>query len=413
MTRWWISGLAVAAFLAGCAQGVPSAPISTEAGFDASARTGGKAALALFVGMDDYTGTDTQSGLKYAHSLLATVGSTAQADLFMCGDSNAKDDGFRTRITAGQAWGQGFEPMGELTTNHSPDLRNYLSWVGQQSGTKQLHLAIATHGGGYGGILLDHNGKPEVPAASMTLQKAYKALSKGYTGGRIPTVTFDACMMSAIEVGEALKGTVAVMTGSEDFSMGSSMPYDDVAQALTQGRTPTGEAFAKHLTRSVIEKGKHGERGSRQWSAIALDVRFDRLTRKVDRLSTALLKAMATEPEAVRQAAADTRMFAIMASYKEHYGDYYQRDLIDFCQALRKHVKSAIVKTAAQDVETATRAVVLANVRHPSEAMANGLAIFLPHGFTGEKGVAKLKRYRDSVFAKHTHWDEFLAALNK
>lgn len=412
MRHFWLVGWWVAALLAGCAQGSPFATVAPDGGPDASARTG-KAALALFVGLDDYTGHDTQSGLKYSHAILASVGSSAKADLFMAGDSNVKGDGFRTRITAGQAWGQGFEPLGELKTNDTPALRNYLNWVGRESGTKQLHLSIATHGGGYGGILLDHDGQPEVPAASMTLQKAYKALSKGYTGGRIPTLTFDACMMSAIEVGEALKGTVAVMTGSEDFSMGASMPYDELARALAEGRGHDGEAYAKFVATAVIQKGKHGDKGSRQWSAIALDQRFERVVRATDKLATALLKAMPAEGQAIRQAAADTRMFAIMADYKEHYGDFYQRDLIEFTQTLRKRVQSPIVREAAQDVEVATRAAVLANMKHPSEAMANGLAIFLPHGLSGDKAAKKLKRYEDSVFARHTRWDEFLTALNK
>jgi hypothetical protein len=410
--RYLLTGLALAAALAGCGRGLPVASNSAASSLEASSRSS-KAALALYVGMDDYTGSDTQPELKKAHGLLSTVGSNTSTDLFMCGDSSAKDDGFRTRITQGQTWGQSFEALGELNTNRSPDLRNYLAWVGRESGTKQLHLAIATHGGGYGGILLDHNGKPEVPAASMTLQKAYKALSKGYTGGRIPTLTFDACMMASIEVGEALKGTVAVMSGSEDFSMGGSMPWDEIAGALAAGRTPDEERYAKFLTSSVIAKGKWGDRGSKTWSAIALDQRFDKLTRSVDRLSTALIKAMATEPDAIKKAAADTRIFAIMASYKEHYGDYYQRDLVEFCETLDKNVKSAIVKEAAADVKAATQAAVIAHAAHPSESMTHGLAIFLPHGFTGEQGKRKLSRYTDSVFAKHTHWDEFLAVLNR
>lgn len=412
----WACLLAVAC-LAGCTKAIGTTPTAFETPIDVSLAASNhqtdKVSLALFIGMDDYNGNQLP-GIKEVHKLLASVGSNKQLDIFLAADSDEKNDGFRTRVTTNQSWGTGFEPLGELQTNRTPDLRNYLAWVGNQGHAGTTHLVINTHGGAYAGILWDYDGNATstYPATGLTLKRTYKALAKGFEGGRIDSLTFDACMMASIEVGEALKGTVAVMNGSEDFSMGGSLPWDIVAGTLAAGNNLDGAAFSRYVTESIIKRGRWGENGSRTWSAIKLDIRFDQLVKSVDKLASALLSAMKSEPVQIRQAAAETQMFAIMKKYAEHYGDFYQRDIIDFCQSLRRNVRDPIVHRVAADVEAAVQEVVIAFANHPSETMAHGLAIYLPHGINHDHVAARLKVYQDSVFAQHTRWDEFLLALN-
>lgn len=402
--------------IAGCAQTPLSTATAIDGGFGASGKIGkvaGKSALAIFTGLDDYAAkkADNHARIKYTHSLLATVGSGPKADLFLSADSGIKNDSFRVHVTPNQPWRKGFERLGELQTNHTPALREFLGWVGDRTDAAETHAVIFTHGGGYGGVLLDYDGKPAVPASSMTLQNTARALAKGYTGRRLASLTLDACMMATIEAGEALKGVTAVMTGSEDFSMMGSTPYDELAGALASGKHADGEAFGRFATEAIIQRGKGGAYNSRTWSAIRLNQDYDRLVADVDKLAKALMDAMKTEPEAVRAAAKDTKMFALMAEYAPHYGDYYQRDLIDFCRALKRHVKAKAVLAGADTVEAATRRVLIAVANHPSETMAHGLAIYLPHGLAPATKAARLKAYGDCLFARHTRWDDFLAAL--
>jgi hypothetical protein len=411
----WSLILTATCLLTACGGAPTTATSRPDADPTASAakRDATKSAFALFAGLDDYAPEKRDNFLRIqaAFSMLASVGSTPKSDVFLCADSGVDDDSFRTKVAPKQAWDAGFERLGELDTNHTAALRDYLGWVGGHTNAGATHLAVLTHGGGYAGVLLDYDGKPAVPARSLTLQNTAKALAKGYKGGRLDSLTLDACMMASIEVGEALKGTVAVLAASEDFCMMGSMPYDDLAGALA-ARPMTGEAFGRHVATALIKHGKGGQYNSRTFSALALDVRYDRLVAKVDRLSTALLKALATEPEAVKAACLDTRMFALMAEYAPHYGDYHQRDLVDLCRALERRVSSPAVKAACADVEAALAPVVLANVVHPTETMAHGLAIYMPVGLKANEREAWLKPYRDCVFARHTHWDEFLDALN-
>lgn len=411
-----LTGVALAAALVGCGQTALVAPgaLNGQLSAESAKRNPAKAALAVFAGLDDYAAqaNDNFQRIQIAHEQLASVGSNARADLFLSGDSGLKRDGFRTRVTAHQAWGQGFESLGELQTNHTPALRDYLAWVGDHTDAATTHAVIFTHGGGYGGVLLDYDGKPDVPATSLTLQNTAKALAKGYRGGRLASLTLDACMMATIEVGEALKGTTEVLTGSEDFGMLGSTPYDELASTLASGKATTGEAFGRVAAEAIIERGKGGAYNSRTWSALRLNADYDRLVAKVDRLAQALTDALKTEPTAVHAACADTAMFALMAEYAPHYGDYHQRDLVDLCRALKRRVKARPVQAAAADVEAAIAPVLIAFHKHPSETMAHGLAIFLPVGLKAGDRDAWLGSYRGCVFARHTHWDEFLTALN-
>ncbi|MEB3329230.1 MAG: clostripain-related cysteine peptidase [Candidatus Sericytochromatia bacterium] len=405
---WLLPGLlAVNLGALGCGQAPLAGPGPRAGNVEARGASPGRPGLAVFYGMDDYSGADTSGELKGIHGMLASVGSSPRADLFLGGDASTREDGFRVRVTRGQPWGVGFQPLGELQTNHTPALRDYLAWTGQQRGGQPFHLAIATHGGQWG-ILVDHNGKPADPAASMTLQKASKALGKGYTGRRIPSLTFDACMMASIEVGEALKGTVACYTGSEDYAMTGSVPYDELASALLKEDGADGEAFARRVPDAVVHRGRWGDKGSLTWSAIALDQRHDHLVKQVNRLAKALRRALPRERAAIAAAVRATEPFALAAKFQAKYGDPHQRDLIQLCQALERRVQDEHVRESARAVTAATRATVIAFARHPSEAMANGLAIFLPQG---PEAARLLPFYRTSPFARHTEWDEFLAAL--
>jgi hypothetical protein len=392
----------------------PGATALAPSALGAMAKTNGRASLALFMGYDDYApeAKDNFARMKHAHAELAKVGSGDRLDLWLAGDSGVADDSFRAKVTPGQAWmGAGFEALGEVKTNETPALRDFLAWTERAGRPAASHVAILTHGG-QGGVLLDHGGKPEQPTRSMTVQNVARALAKGHTGGRLDSLTLDACMMMTIEVAEALKGVTAVLTGSEDFAMMGAAPWDDIARPLAEGKARTGEAFGAHVAESIVVRGRWGDLNSRTWSALRLDAGFDRLVRDVDRLAGALLDGLKTEPDAIRGAARRLPMFAIMGQYAAHYGDYHQRDLVGFCRALRVGVKAPAVVAAARTVEDDVAKVLLAFHRHPTETMANGLAIHLPADVPADRIAARLKDYRGTAFARHTRWDEFLSALN-
>ena len=361
--------------------------------------------MGFFYAMDDYNG-DTLKGAKYLHSQLAMVGSNETNRIFLSADSDVQNDGIWAEVSKGQSWmGEGFQPRGELDTGRTPALRDFLSWMSREHASTQNMVTLSSHGGGYRGILYDYDGNVHGPSESLSLKQTFKALGKGFQGSRLDNLHFAACMMATIEVGDALKAVTASFSGSEDFSFGGSTPWERILMRHQQH-----QSFPK-LVQDTVESpfvdgafAKHDL--SQTWSAISLNQDFVLLVKSVDRLAKALLKAMPSHGPQIQKAVRSTRMFASMKKWSGQFGDFYQRDIVDFCEQLLAQVNDPHIQEDARDVIARVQRVVLAEAHSPDQTMAHGLAIYLPFG-----GKFNAK-YRDSVFARNTRWDEFLIALN-
>lgn len=373
-----------------------------------------KVNLIFFTGMDDYNG-NTLPGIKYNHSLLSQVGSNDQLSIFMSADSSDKNDGFRTKITKGQKWQQNFIPAGELDTGKTPALRDYLQWVNSQNKASVTHMVLGSHGGASSGIMWDYDGNINGPSENLSLQQVFKSLSKGYTGSRIESLNFDACMMASVEVGESIKGIAKSFAGSEDFGMGQSFPWNLIFNNLVQNnKISNGEEVLKESVYDVINHGNYGDKGSRTWSAIRLDNNFNDLVKKIDRLSDYLIKRMKVAPNEIINSAKQTHMFSLMQKYSVHYGDFHQRDIIEFCELLQKNTKDAILIKSAGDVIDSVKKVLIAEAHGPEETMAHGLAIYLPvYDNMNQSQLEAINTYNKTTFGQNTKWGAFLLALNK
>lgn len=378
-----------------------------------STKKSGKVNLGFFISMDDYNG-NTLGGIEFNHSLLSLVDGKDNLNIYLSADSDVKNDGFRTKVTTGQKWQQNFIPVGELNTGRTPALRDYLQWINKQSPAEVTHLVLGSHGGASQGIMWDYDGNIHGPSENLSLQQVFKSLSKGFTGNRIDSLNFDACMMASIEVGESIKGIAKSYSGSEDFGMGASFPWSRIFNNLVQNnKISDGEEVLKESVNDVINHGNYGDKGSQTWSAIRLDHNFDVLVSKVDKLSEYLIKRLKVAPNEIKTAAKQTQMFSIMQKYAVHYGDFYQRDLIEFCELLKQNSKDTILNQSTDDVINAVKSVLIAEAHGKEETMAHGLAIYLPiSDKLSNYQIAQLNKYRKTAFGSHTKWDEFLMALN-
>ncbi|MDB5100487.1 MAG: peptidase clostripain [Cyanobacteria bacterium RYN_339] len=403
-----IAVLTATLLLAGCGRGVPGATGVSGSLEALRASDKGPAQLEVYYAFDDYHqhGPEQVEQVKALHADLAAAAKPDGPRVFLAADMQAKGTDFRTRVTPGQAWGQGFDTVAELATDHTSALRDFLSW--SEDGSKpRSFLSIHTHGGAKDGLLWDYDGDPNGESGHVTLQRLAKAVAKGHQGGRVAELNFDACMMASIEVGEAIKGVAEVYSGSEDFSLGDSTPYGRMVSEVQAGRATDGASYGRAMVDAVVHHGNYGaDNGSRTWSAIKLDRGFDQLVKDTDRLAGSLVAAMPREGAAIKQAVKATHNFAIMAKWEKEYGDYNQRDLVELCQLLQRASKDAHVQADARAVEADVKQVLVGFAKHPSETMANGLAIFLP-----VNGGADLKRYRTTSFGRHTRWANFLATL--
>ncbi len=383
---------------------VQQAPVRfSRAAVETSARKSGLNA-AFYYAMDDYNG-GTLRGAKYLHWQLAQVKSNSRLRLFLSADSDEKNDGIWSRVHHQQAWmGQGFEQRGELDTGRTPALRDFLSWMSRETPAKNTFVTLSSHGGGYRGIMYDYDGTVNGPHENLSLKQTFKALGKGFQGGRLDGLHLAACMMATIEVADALKSVTQVLSASEDFSFGGSTPWEYILDQ--HHSTQNMERLIHDTVQTPFTRGAFAKQDlSQTWSAIRLNQDFERLVKSVDRLAKALIVAMPTESQSIRQATKATSMFAAMQRWSADYGDYYQRDLVDFCEQLLRHSQNPHIREDAQAVIAGVKKIVVSEAHTPDQTMAHGLAIYLP--VNGNMDPA----YRDSLFARRTRWDEFLALL--
>lgn len=381
---------------------VPTAPLHALSVNSATTKQGLNAAF--YYAMDDYNGK-TLEGAQYLHWQLAQVGSQQQLGLYLSADSDEKGDGIWSRVSPQQNWlGQGFLKRGELDTGRTPALRDFLSWMSRENPAQHTLVTLSSHGGGYRGIMYDYDGNVNGPYENLSLQQTVKALDKGFQGGRMDVLHLAACMMATIEVADALKGVTQVLSASEDFSFGGSTPWEYILAAHTT--QPNMSRLIQDTVKTPFTRGAFAQQEvSQTWSAIQLNQDFEQLVKGVDRLSKALIQALPTESASIQRAVQGTSMFASMQKWSDHYGDYYQRDLVDFCQQLLIHSQNPHIREDAQIVIAQVQKVVVAEAHSPDQGMAHGLAIYLPSN--GQMDPA----YRQSLFARRTLWDEFLEKL--
>lgn len=381
---------------------VPTAPLNALSVNSAGTKQGLNAAF--YYAMDDYNGK-TLEGAQYLHWQLAQVGSQPKLGLYLSADSDEQGDGIWSRVSPQQSWlGQGFLKRGELDTGRTPALRDFLSWMSRENPAQHTLVTLSSHGGGYRGIMYDYDGNVNGPYENLSLQQTVKALDKGFQGGRMDVLHLAACMMATIEVADALKGVTQVLSASEDFSFGGSTPWEYILASHTA--QPHMPRLIQDTVKTPFTRGAFAQQDvSQTWSAIQLNQDFEQLVKEVDRLAKALIQALPTESASIQRAVQGTSMFASMQKWSDHYGDYYQRDLVDFCQQLLIHSQNTHIREDAQRVIAQVQKVVVAEAHSPDQSMAHGLAIYLP--INGQVDPD----YRQSLFARRTLWDEFLEKL--
>jgi hypothetical protein len=240
----------------------------------------------------------------------------------------------------------------------------------------------------------------------MTAEQTAEAIRDGLGGTRLQSLTFDACLMATIEVGEAVKGVTETMIGAEDITV-TPIPWDRITAAAQTPAQREPERFCRLVLDSVQTYRKRPTIETMAFSALRLNADWEILIARIDRLSEALIDALKSEPEAVGRAVLATPRLSLMDETHPYYvGDYYQRDLVAFCQTLQQHVQSPAVRQATVETIEGVARVVIAKATDSSQTMADGLSIYLP------TWPVAMDAYAETDFARHTRWDDFLRALH-
>ncbi|HEY9840089.1 MAG: clostripain-related cysteine peptidase [Candidatus Sericytochromatia bacterium] len=331
---------------------------------------------------------------------LELVGSNPQMNLVAQTDNFGPGNAARYYLKQGQ--------FGKITSPHvkigdqgenSGDPRTMadaVRWGFSSYPARVNWLNISSHGMGFAGIGYDDN-----PEASMNILSFHQALQAGLGGKKLDIISFDACLMSTVEVGAELQDTANIIVGSEDSTYYWGFGYFTTMSKIAQNPAALNpDQVARGMVVDVNNKGASNQ----TLTIAATDLRkIGLLEAELDNLAKALRRAMPQHKTDIIRSMQATREFHLAEGIPF-------RDINRMASLLKQNVKDAEVARICDQINHVMfrRGVIMFSRQSKLEqGQGRGLSIYLP---TDGK-VSQM--YRQTRFAKETQWDEFLVDMNQ
>jgi hypothetical protein len=235
------------------------------------------------------------------------------------------------------------------------------------------------------------------------------------TGGKLEFLGMDACLMANIEVAWELRDSVNYLVASEELVPGHSWPYRDVYGGLGADPSQTGDKLSRAVVKQYVDFFTKTPPGAGDVTKVAVDLtQLDGLGDACKTLATVLRAEMANHAEILWRVQADSRKRETREEKRTmNKFQYHLWDLAAFASGL----------VAATDASPAVRSAAGDVVR----ALASGAGAVLAEGHVGDwfDGIGGLSvylmppggqriatSYSQLAFARHTGWDEMLAAYH-
>ncbi|MHC5080240.1 MAG: clostripain-related cysteine peptidase [Planctomycetota bacterium] len=204
----------------------------------------------------------------------------------------------------------------------------------------------------------------------------------------VDVIGFDACLMAMVEVAYEIRGEGAVMVGSEEVEPTTGWPFDGILTNLKAAPTQTADQLG---TLIVTQYGLSTPSGTQ--SAVDLTL-FNALASAIDTFCNTVLTED-TDWDVICEGRSTAGKF----TYSNHV------DFLSFVQVVAAKADNALIRSAAQALETAMSAVVIANYA-PGSVAGTGLTVYF-----GDRGFPVDSDYSATnlAFVADTAWDAFLA----
>jgi hypothetical protein len=275
---------------------------------------------------------------------------------------------------------------GERDMGNPKTLTRFVHWTKANYPADHYAMYFWGHGWGWhpGWVLKDDTSNDTLDADEV--RAALPSL------GYFDVVGYDGCNMASIEIMDLWHGYAGAITSSQEWVGWEGLQYNVILRRLDADPDMSADQLAVDSTKSTMS--------SKTWSAVDVGYRFDDLISAVDAWSKALLKDLPHHRKEIRTAFNHTR------SYWEAKMD---KDLYDLAKQINQHVSDPAVHATGRDVMAAVKSVVLWEHHATDKAHSHGITIYGP---ANEEQKANDLYYRSLGFAKETHWDEFINALD-
>lgn len=321
--------------------------------------------------------------------------------------------------------------LGEVNMADGATLLDFIEWGVTNFPARKRMLIMSDHGSGWPGGWTDPDpggdGVDDIFLASgfgdslwlmeigRTLDQARNHLGLDY----FDVIGFDACLMSQLEVYTAMAPHALYAVASEEVEPGLGWAYAGFLSQLVANPGMEGDELAAHIVATYIDEDMRLEDPefvgnlSRQQAAevisppttlSAIDLA------QIAPLNAALNDFVVTLSTLDQNVVAQARAYA--QSYESIFGDELPSPYIDlghFSQLIQSSTEDATVLAAAQALDVAWQAAVIAEKHGPERPGSTGIAIYFP--VRELYGIGENFGYIDVAthFAQETQWDEFLA----
>lgn len=323
------------------------------------------------------------------------------------------------------------EELGEVNMADGATLLDFIEWAVTNFPARKRMLILSDHGAGWpggwgdpdpGGLGADDIVLAEMFGDSLWLMEIEQVLGQARSDlglDYFDVIGFDACLMSQLEVYTAIAPHALYAVASEEVEPGLGWAYAAFLGQLADNPTMEGGELATHIVESYIDEDIRLEDPeyvgnlSRQQAANAItpDVTLTAVDlRQIAPLNAALDGFIAALQTLDQNTVAQARSYT--QAYESVFGEEFPSPYIDlghFSQLIQARTEDPTVLAAAQELDAARQAAVLAE-RHGSERPGStGIAIYFPvramYEIGGNLGYAQVA----GRFAEASQWDEFIA----
>ncbi len=274
----------------------------------------------------------------------------------------------RFRVTKGGL--EELADVGELDRTKPDVLADFVGWAIKQYPADHYALILSDHGGGFVGMGPDDStGKFDL----LDMSELRDGLAAGLGAGgveRLDLIGFDACLMSTLEVGLAVRPFAHLMLASEELEPGHGWNYAAL-EVLAKDPGTSGADLGKALLAGFVGQANENNTESAITLALTDLNKLQPIADAVDALAGAVQGNFATSGLALAKARGAARQFG--AQHKDQVG---QVDLGQIAAGAAKQDPS--LATAGAALVQAINNAVLAKHVGPALSGATGLTIYFP-----------------------------------
>jgi hypothetical protein len=323
------------------------------------------------------------------------------------------------------------EDLGEVNMADGATLLDFIEWAVTNFPARKRMLILSDHGAGWpggwgdpdpGGLGADELVLAELFGDSLWLMEMEQALDQARSDLGIDyfdVIGFDACLMSQLEVYTTLAPHALYAVASEEVEPGLGWAYAAFLGQLADNPAMEGDELVKHIVDSYIDEDmrledpEYAGNLSRQQAANAItpEVTLSAIDlAQIAPLNAALDGFVDALQTLDQNTVAQARSYA--QAYESVFGEEWPSPYIDlghFSLLIQSRTEDPTVLAAAQELDAAWQAAILAEKHGPERPGSTGIAIYFPvramYEIGGNLGYTEVA----GRFAAETQWDEFIA----